>query len=550
MAGAGFAAAPSRVKNGAWWTFASSLSVMLVSGTVYGFGEWSSTLKDPKGYALDQKQLEWLSAIANFGTYMVLDSGLLVSRFGTVVTLAVGCAYACAGYFLLWLSIAQFPGEVPFAVLAFFCMLYGHGCGTIDNAVMTELLSDFPEHKGSVVGCVKAYYGLAVATVGTIYQAAFAPTETSFLLFLAVYSGVAGLLLVPVLQVTRGLVEGSRTVVGRRFGAMAAGMVVAIVFFFIVQVNAERLSRPAWIGVLVTVAIGLTLPFLLAVVPSGSGSREMSAKPQPQKTAAASCSGSPVDVSGCGMLGRLDFYALLLVLIVGQGSGLLFINNSAQILPALQGQAAAARVPAFVAVISIFNAFGRLSFGNLSEYLRGSVHRTWFLVASLGILFLSYLALRLAGGLLAWPAAASVGFGYGGLWGVQPALVSELFGPRDYGFKYACSALAAFLGSLLFSTLLAGSLYDREAAALRQAPGCYASSCFNTAFFVTGVCGVPALLLAIALCRRTAWVYEQLARSEGGVAARSPDEENAGGSCGPSEASSYEPSEASEAVRG
>mmetsp|Transcript_36581 Transcript_36581/g.112676 ORF Transcript_36581/g.112676 Transcript_36581/m.112676 type:complete len:546 (+) Transcript_36581:112-1749(+) len=545
MAGAGFAAAPSRVKNGAWWTFASSLSVMLVSGTVYGFGEWSSTLKDPEGYALNQQQVEWLSAIANFGTYMVLDSGLLVSRFGTVVTLAVGCAYACAGYFLLWLSIAQFPGEVPFAVLAFFCMLYGHGCGTIDNAVMTELISDFPDHKGSVVGCVKAYYGLAVATVGTIYQAVFAPVQTSFLLFLAVYSGAVGLLLAPVVHLTRGLVEGSRAAVGQRFGAIVIGMVVAIVFFFVVQVNADHLGRPEWIAVLVTVSVGLALPFLLGVAPSARG--RAGEKPALRRAGDA---GSPVDLSGCGMLGCLNFYIFLFVLIIGQGSGLLFINNSAQILPALQGQEAAARVPVFVAVISIFNAFGRLAFGNLSEYFRHTVPRTRFLVASVSILFCSYVALRLAGGALIWPVAATLGLGYGGLWGLQPAVVSDLFGPRDYGFKYACSALAAFLGSLLFSTLLAGSLYDREAAALRQAPGCYASSCFNTAFFVTGVCGVPALLLAIALCRRTAWVYEQLARSEGGVAARSPDEENAGGSCGPSEASSYEPSEASEAVRG
>jgi len=164
-------------------------------------------------------------------------------------------------------------------------------------------------------------------------------------------------------------------------------------------------------------------------------------------------------------------------------------------------------------MISVFNAVGRLTFGNASEWLRGKVHRTWFLVVALAIIIASYAALVSVGtATLAWISAACIGFGYGGLWGVQPPLMSELFGQRDYGVKYACSAFAAFLGSAIFNNAVAGPMYERAAEELGQAPRCLERGCFSTAFAVAVAADIPAILLAAWLCARCRWIYEHAQR--------------------------------------
>merc|ERR1712166_1575016 len=46
----------------------------------------------------------------------------------------------------------------------------------------------------------------------------------------------------------------------------------------------------------------------------------------------------PVDVSAVEMLSRADFWILMPILVIGQGSGLLWLNNSGQILDAFMGR--------------------------------------------------------------------------------------------------------------------------------------------------------------------------------------------------------------------
>ncbi|CAE8611082.1 unnamed protein product [Polarella glacialis] len=485
--------------------------MLLISGTIYGFGAWSSILKEHDGYALDQVHVEALALAAHLGNYMVLDTGLIVSHFGTSLAFALGCLYACFGYLGVWLATAMFPGQLPLELLAFSCFLFGHGCGSIDNAAMTEIISDFPDHKGYVVGCAKAYYGLATATVATIYKAAFAPRKTDFLLFLSVYSLVVGLVLTPMIWKTRGRVNEPRAAISFKLGLLMLGILAFSLFLFVVQLN--DLSAGQSKAVLAIVVGGALSPFLLArggpsKLQHGTSSPDAQDEIEPDSQLLRV---PPVDITGWAMMRTLNFYLLMLVLIVGQGAGLLFLANSAQILPAYRGEGAHADTTAFVSVISIFNAFGRLLFGAGSERLVGWVHRPLFLLLSVVILGLSYLSLVAVGQTAVWPCAAAVGLGYGGLWGVQPSIVMELFGPSQYGFKYSLSVFSALIGSSLFSTLLAGRLFDAEAERLGSAPDCFAESCFRLAFTVTAACTVPAGILACWLASRTACLYGKLA---------------------------------------
>lgn len=500
------ASKPSAYQNGAWVTLASALSMMLIAGTIYGFGAWSTVLKSKDGYALNQFQVELLALAGHLGNYMVLDTGVLVSRMGSVPAFAAGCSYACLGYFGLWLAIEQFPGRVPFSALAFCCFLYGHGCGSIDNATMSQLLADFSSYKGYVVGCTKAYYGLATAIVVTIHNAAFPSSPTNFLLFLAVYSLGAGLLMTPIIWKTKGQVDEPRPTTVFKFRMLACFILAFSIFFFTVQIWSQHMTQQGWRYVLLTVFFGALTPFLLA---NTTIFNVMNRENEEDVTLGITQAvlDHPVDISGVDMLSHLDFYIFMAILTAAQGAGLLFIGNAAQILPSMEG---GSRSPAvFVAVISIFNSFGRLFFGSMSEMFRHRINRPWFLCLSIGILSSSYLAMYLSGPDVLWAAAVFVGFGYGGLWGIQPSMALELFGPRDYGFKYSCTCLAALGGSLFFSTLLAGRLYDIEAERLGTSPHCLQPSCFRLSFLVTAACGMPAMVCAIWLARRSANVYSK-----------------------------------------
>ena len=55
-----------------------------------------------------------------------------------------------------------------------------------------------------------------------------------------------------------------------------------------------------------------------------------------------------------------------------------------------------------------------------------------------------------------------MGLAYGGVFGLSPAIVGDRFGTRHFGINYGLAATAPALGSLIFSTLVAGKLADRE----------------------------------------------------------------------------------------
>jgi MFS family permease len=135
-----------------------------------------------------------------------------------------------------------------------------------------------------------------------------------------------------------------------------------------------------------------------------------------------------------------------------------------------------------------------------------------------------------------WPGAMYIGtlligLGYGAHWAIVPAAASELFGLKKFGALYNFLTLANPAGSLVFSGLIASSIYDREAE--RQAHGnnyhihnggsffsgmlvlnepskCEGSICyFLTSMIMSGFC-VVAVVLSMILVHRTKIVYANL----------------------------------------
>ena len=87
---------------------------------------------------------------------------------------------------------------------------------------------------------------------------------------------------------------------------------------------------------------------------------------------------------------------------------------------------------------------------------------------------------------------------------------SELFGLKSLGMLYNTLFIASPLGSLLFSGVIAGFLYDRESRLAADEHHCTGAHCFRLTFIImAGVCLV-AIVLNILLVAGTRSLYQSL----------------------------------------
>ena len=113
-------------------------------------------------------------------------------------------------------------------------------------------------------------------------------------------------------------------------------------------------------------------------------------------------------------------------------------------------------------MISIANCLGRLACGRVADVVveRG-VSRASLVVAAdacgAAAMLLFYASGASVGAALA--GAAVVGFAYGMVWTLIPTVAADLFGRRYFGSNYALCLPSVVAGSVLFSTILAPTVY-------------------------------------------------------------------------------------------
>ncbi|XP_011007428.1 PREDICTED: probable transporter mch1 [Populus euphratica] len=226
---------------------------------------------------------------------------------------------------------------------------------------------------------------------------------------------------------------------------------------------------------------------------------------------------------------KADFWLIFFSLLLGSGSGLTVIDNLGQMSQSLGYD----NTHIFVSMISIWNFLGRVGGGYFSEiivrdyaYPRPVAMAIAQLVMAVGHVFFAF----------GWPGALHIGtlligLGYGAHWAIVPAAASELFGLKKFGALYNFLTLANPAGSLVFSGLIASSIYDREAE--KQAHGnnyllqnsgsifsgmfglneplkCEGSICyFLTSLIMSAFC-IVAVVLSMILVHRTKIVYANL----------------------------------------
>ncbi|KAL0390568.1 UNVERIFIED_CONTAM: hypothetical protein Scaly_0413900 [Sesamum calycinum] len=158
-----------------------------------------------------------------------------------------------------------------------------------------------------------------------------------------------------------------------------------------------------------------------------------------------------------------DMLILFLATFCGLGSSLTAVDNLGQIGESLGYPTKT--IKSFVSLLSIWNYFGRIFSGFVSETLLAKYKFPRPLMMTI-VLFLSCIGLLL----IAFPfqgsvyvASVIIGFSFGAQLPLIFAIISELFGLKYYSTLFNCGQLASPLGSYILNVKVTGPLYDREA---------------------------------------------------------------------------------------
>lgn len=135
--------------------------------------------------------------------------------------------------------------------------------------------------------------------------------------------------------------------------------------------------------------------------------------------------------------------------------------------------------------------------------------RTIWITCTQVVMIITYLLYAYALNGTVFVATALLGICYGVQFSIMVPTVSELFGLKNFGIIMNFMSLGNPLGASLFSGLLAGFLYDKEAAK-QHAVLCLGPNCFKITFLVLAGFSSVGVLLSVVLTKRITPVYQML----------------------------------------
>ncbi len=266
----------------------------------------------------------------------------------------------------------------------------------------------------------------------------------------------------------RGLITGL-AVAGFGAGAMIVGPLAQSM---IESIGVQTTFRILGIVYLVVVTIG---GLILRNPPAGY----VPAGWTPPEPAAGGPSGADFTVTG--MLGTSQFWVIWLLYLAGCGAGLMIIGQTSPIAQELAGYTAA-QAALGVSVLAIFNAFGRIFWGKVSDSI-GRVKTLFIMYLLNGLAILGYFMIPTIP-LYFWLGIAIVGATFGGYLALYPAVTADFYGTSNVGLKYGLVFLAYGVGGLLANIL---------APQVREVLGSY-----NLAFAITGgLCIIAAFVILV-----------------------------------------------------
>ncbi|OMO54458.1 Nodulin-like protein [Corchorus capsularis] len=538
-----------------WVGLAAAIWVEISAGNGSTFPLYSSALKSVLGFS--QQQITILGVANDFGENVGLLAGIACNKFPPWAVLLVGVFACFLGYGVIWLAVTQTVVGLPYWVLWIALVVAANSNAWFGTAVLVTNMRNFPLSRGTVAGLLKGYVGISAAVYTVLYSSVLEQSSSNLLLFLTLGLPVIGLAMMYFIRPCTPPSGEDSSVHAHFIFAQAASVLLAVylvtitVIFDMVSVSdAVSYILLAIVAILLLSPLGIPVKMTLfranaqTITPLAGSTEHLAqgegdsaqAEPLLSPSSSASNLGSffeneyPSDVETLLAVGegavkkkrrprrgedfkfreaaiKADFWLLWIVYFLGIGSGVSFLNNLAQIGVAF----GVANTTILLSTFSFCNFVGRLGSGALSEHFVRSraIPRTVWMTCTLIIMVLAFVLFALAVDGTLYVSTALLGVCCGFQYNLMVPTVSELFGLKHFGIIYNFMLLGNPIGALLLSGLLAGYVYDAEAA--KQGSSiCLGPDCFRLTFWVfASFCGLGTLL-SIFLTIRIRPVYQML----------------------------------------
>lgn len=526
--------------QGRWFSVYASFLIMVGAGATYLFGIYSKQIKATLGY--DQQTLNLLGFFKDLGANVGVLSGLIAEVTPTWFVLLIGSAMNFVGYFMIWLAVSSKIAKPKIWQMCIYICIGANSQNFANTGSLVTCVKNFPESRGVMLGLLKGFVGLSGAIMTQLYLAIYGDDSKSLILLIAWLPAALSVLFVYTIRTMKIARQPNELRVFYHFLYVSIGLAV-----FLMAMNiAEKLvvfSHTANVGSAVVVCLLLFFPLLIALreerviwdlkkEPFNPSSELKVEKPQviqteseQEKKKSISCFSNIFDKPERGedytilqALLSIDMLILFIATFCGLGSSLTAVDNLGQIGESLGYPNRT--VGSFVSLVSIWNYFGRVFSGFVSESLlvKWKFPRPLMMTLVLLLSCIGHL-------LIAFPAPGSVyvasiiiGFSFGAQLPLLFAIISELFGLKYYSTLFNCGQLASPLGSYILNVKVTGMLYDREALKELAKKGmsrsdvkeliCIGSQCYRVSFIILAGVTFFGALISLILVVRTREFYK------------------------------------------
>uniref|UniRef100_A0A804MDW8 Nodulin-like domain-containing protein n=1 Tax=Zea mays TaxID=4577 RepID=A0A804MDW8_MAIZE len=506
MAGGGGGPGPGRVKAGSrppWVGLAAAVWVQVAAGSAYVFPLYSHAVKEALGY--NQQALTMLGVGNDVGENVGLVPGLLANRLPPWLILVIGSACAFFGFGTLWLAVTK-TVAMPYWVLWIALCIGTNSSAWLGTAALVTNMRNFPLSRGTVAGLIKGYVAVSAAVYTETFNGMLGNSPTNLLMLLALGIPTACIVVMYFVRPCTPSLDEDNSTEHSHFMYTQISSVVLGIYLMVATILGDTLKLSQAVtyllfGIMILLLLApLAIPIKMTLYPN---------KQTKEKASTLAPSYSTDSLSGAD---PENSQPLLGSASTTLATGVTVLNNLAQI-----GMSVGANdTTILLCLFGFCNFAGRILGGSVSEYFVRSrmLPRPFWMMCTQIIMVVTFLLFATGLHSLIYVSTTLLGICYGVQFAVMIPTVSELFGLRDFGLMYNFMLLVNPLGAFFFSALLAGYIYDKEAA--RQHPGvlepsdCYGPDCFRLTFYVCAVVCCCGTLLGVFFISRIKPVYQML----------------------------------------